>query len=374
VLTMPATLLPGVKADLYSKVSGYSLEVAVDIGDSVRKGDELLTIDVPEMHDELRQAEAVLAAKESKAVALQAKVAQAESMIATAQANLKQAQAQYNLQALTRDRKASLWKQKAISDQDHDEAQSHFAIAEAMRDIARARVANAEAELQAMEADVQVGRSEVAVEQAKLARLKTLMGYATIRAPFDGIITARMVDPGAFVRSAADGSTSPLLTVAHVAYLRLMLEVPESDASFVHKGTNVTISVKSIGGTPFDAIITRTAASLKPNTGTMRVEIDLQNKAGRLAPGMYARVTVILERKPQTLVVPSKAIRVRDRDLSVLVARDGIVRKQPVRIGYDDGIWAEVLEGLSGDEQVIISATSAVAPGAPVKAVAVGSS
>lgn len=369
MLNIPATLMPGESADLFAKISGYISNMSVDIGDLVKLGDRLLVIDVPEMADELRQAQAVLKAKGAKVQALKAQVTQAQASVATAKANVKQAQAQFKLNKLTRDRMASLWKEKAIPDQKHDEAVSEFDIAEAMLAIAKAKVQSAQAELQAIRADVAVGESQVAVEEANVARLKTLMKYATLTAPFDGVITARWVDPGAFVRSAAEGTTTPLLTIANVSYIRVVLEIPESDVPLVRKGTEVSVDVKTLGTAPIKATITRTAVALKPGTRTMRAEVELDNSAGNMAPGMYAHVKVTLVAKASAMVIPSKALQVVAGGVAVMVADGKVARSVAITVGYDDGIWAEILQGLSGDEKVIVSSGGGVAPGASVRVV-----
>ncbi len=373
VLRMPATLLPHDSADLMAKTSGYIAEVVVDLGSSVRKGDVLLTIDVPEMADELRQARAMLAAKHAMARAFEAKVVQAQSEVATAEAGLTRSEAQIGLARVTLGRQEALWKENAVSDQAVDEVRNQFEIAEAQHQIAHAEGDNARAEVAVMEAELAVARAEVAVEEAAIARLKTLMSFATLTAPFDGIITERLVDPGAFVRSAADGASTPLLTIAHMDTLRLSLQIPESDAPFVQVGSPVKITVKALGDDTIRGTVARTALALRAETRTMRAEVDLDNHDGRMAAGMYAQVTVTLQTKQQALMIPAKAIRVRGRVVSVLVAEGGVARSREIKIGYDDGISAEILEGLDGREDIIVSGSSAVGPGSPVLVVAVGS-
>ena len=370
-LHMPATLLAGEAADLFAKVSGYIATVSVDIGSAVNKGDVLLSIDVPEMMDELRQAEAILAAKGAKVEAFQAKVTQAKSRVLMARADVERYTAEHELWKITTQRKEELRKETAISQQELDEAISKLAIARAQSRISETKVAAVDAERDAIIADMAVAQAEVAVEEAVIARLKTLMEYTTIRAPFGGVITERLVDPGAFVRSAADGTTTPLLKIANTSYIRLALDIPESDAAFVRIGTEVDIDVKALQLELINATITRTAKSLKAATRTMRAEVDLDNANGRLAPGMYAQVLVKLETKARAMMIPSKAIRVRGRDVTVLVADGGVVRSVPVVIGYDDGIWAEITGGLSGDESIITSGGSSLSPGTPVEPVQV---
>lgn len=373
-LNIPGTLLAGESADVFAKTSGYISTMAVDIGDRVKRGDTLLVIDVPEMADELRQAGAVLAAKRAKVLALRARVTQAESSVAIAKADLKQSKAQFKLRKLTRDRMVALWKEKAIPDQKHDEAMSQFEIAEALLDIGRAKVQNAGAELQATRADVTVGESQVAVEEANVARLTTLMKYTTLTAPFDGVITARWVDPGAFVRSAAEGTTTALVTLANISYIRVALEIPESDVAFVRKGTEVSVNVKALGKGPIKTTITRTAVALKPDTRTMRAEVELDNNAGNLAPGMYAHVKVTLVAKASAMLVPSKALRIAAGGVAVLVADENVAKSVTITVGYDDGIWAEILTGLSGDERIILSAGGSVVAGSRIKAIDVDNS
>ncbi|MFQ5422574.1 MAG: efflux RND transporter periplasmic adaptor subunit [Phycisphaerae bacterium] len=352
-LRMPATLLAGEQADLYAKTSGYISEVKVDIGDAVRKDDPLVSLDVPEMADGLRRAEAVREAERARAI-------QSKTLLDIARAEVQRADAAHELSHVSFGRTEELRRANAIPEQDLDEARSKLAIADAGRKIARAKVIRGEA-------DVKVAESQVATADATVARLKTLMRYATIRAPFDGVITERMVDPGAFVRSATEGAATALLSVSRIDFIRLALEIPESDAPYVHPDTEVDIEIKALGGPPMHATVTRTARALKPRTRTMRAEVHLDNDDGRLVPGMYAQVVVKLQTTAEALVVPSRAIHVRGRATSVLVAVGDVAQSIPIKLGYDDGIWAEVTEGLNGGEQVIVSSNSVVAPGAVVK-------
>ncbi len=356
-LHMPATLRADEQVDMLAKTNGYVADVVVDIGSRVEKGDVLATIDVPEMRDELRQAEAIQAARE-------AKVTQAEALRETAKAEVQRFAAEYALQKITHDRKVQLRKQNVIPEQELDESKNEIAVAEAFQKIAAAKVNSGEA-------DVAVAEAEVMMAVATVERIKTLMEYATIRAPFDGVITERFIDPGDFVRSATEGAAKTLLWIAKTDRIRLSLEIPEMDSSFVKVGTPVDVVVKALGEHPFPGTITRTAVGLRASTRTMRAEVDLDNAAGLLAPGMYAQVTIKLEIKESALMIPSKAIRVRGRETYVLVARGQIAKKVPVGLGYDDGIWAEILSGLGDDEWIIIAATGAVIPGTALKPVPV---
>ncbi len=372
-LNLPATLVADEQVDLFAKASGYIGKIDIDIGDRVKKGDVLAVIDIPEMLEELKQVEALLEAKQAKVRALQAMVVQAERNVDTARSEVQRFTAQQELDAINLKRKQELREGNAIPQQALDEALSAAAISNAQLSIAGARVAGAQAEHLASLADVKVAESDVAVGRADLARLNTLMQYASIRAPFDGVITVRNVDHGTFVRSAAEGVTIPLLQIAKTDRIRVVIEVPEVDAPFVRPGTPVMVDVKALGRGPTSAAVSRIAGAIKPETRTMRVEVDLDNPDGSLTPGMYAKVTVQLESKSAATMIPSKAIRMEGKQTVLYVVASGVAKSLPVTIGYDDGIWAEVLSGLSGNEDVITATSGTVTIGAAVQAVPSGS-
>ncbi len=368
-LKIPSTLSADEQVDLFSKVSGYVERIEVDIGSRVHKGRALVKISVPEMLDELRQAEALVRAREATVRALRAKAAQAQRMIETAEAQVRRHLAEHELDQINLNRKQELREGNAIPQQELDEALSSHAVTEAQLQIAHALVAGARAEKKAIDADIEVAEAEVMVSQANLARLKTLMQYATITAPFDGMITVRNVDHGTFVRSAAEGAGIPLLRIAKTDRIRVVIEVPQVDAPYVRPGTQVDIDVKALTGEPLAATVSRTAGALKPETRTMAAEIDIENTAGLFAPGMYARVVVKLESKAQAMLVPSKAIRMQGKQETVLVIVSGVAVSKPVELGYDDGVWVEILGGLDGAEMIITSTGGAIAAGALVSPV-----
>ncbi len=371
-VSLPASIRADELVDLYAKTSGFVGTIDVDIGSRVKKGDVLVQIDVPEMLDELRQAESLVQAKEAKVRALQAKTAQAAQEVRTASADVQQYVARYKLGEINLKRKQELREGNAIPEQMLDEAQSAHAVAGAQVEMARTKVAAARAQQQAVEADVEVAKADAGVVRADVARLQTLMEYARIKAPFDGLITMRNVDHGAFVRSAAEGTAVSLLQIAKIDSVRIVMEIAESDAPFVRAGTAVTITIQALGGRSISSEITRTAGALNPRTRTMRAEADLDNADNRLTAGMYAIVAVNLESKERAMMIPSKAIRAAGKDTIVLVINDGVAQPRPISIGYDDGIWAEVLSGLDGSEAIITATSGAVTAGTAVAAIQAG--
>jgi len=363
---IPATLMADEVVDLYAKASGYVSKIDVNIGSRVNKGDVLVELSVPEMADELRQVQAVYKAKQSRVRALQAKVSEAKQHVNIAKARVRRYESQGKLEAANLKRKEELFAGKAIPQQAIDEARSANAIAEAEVQIAHADVSGAASEFQAVQADVAVAEAEALVAQANTTKIKTLMNYASIRAPFDGVITVRHVDHGAFVRSAQEGTTTALLQIAKIDRIRVVVQISETDVPFVRVGASVTVDVKALGLDPIQATLTRIASSIKPNTRTMRAEIDIDNSDGNLTPGMYAAATIVLESKLQAMMIPSKALRVDNKQTIVMIAANGLAQPIPIDIGYDDGIWAEVLSGLHGDEAVITATSGSVSTGVAV--------
>jgi multidrug resistance efflux pump len=293
-MTLPGVLRADEMVDLYAKVSGYVGSINVDYGSRVRKGDVLITVYAPEILDDLHQSEASLNARKARVEALKAKAEQARLNVEAARAEQARAVAERDLSQITFTRKQELVKGKAIPPQEFDEAKSQFSVAQAKVAIAQAGIAGAEGAEGAAQADVKAAEADVALAQAEVARAKTLVNYMTIRAPFDGVITRRDVDEGAFIRSAAQVTGMPLLVVAKLDRLRLVLDIPEAQASRVTAGTQTDFQITSVDASPRRMSVTRTAVAIRPDTRTMRAEIDIDNRSGQLAPGMYAQAVVHL--------------------------------------------------------------------------------
>lgn len=290
-LLAPGILRADEMVDLYAKTSGYIAELPVDIGARVHKGDLLLRISVPELDAEKGHAEAALAASKAKA-------AQARSLLEAARANESQSLAETTLQRLTARRKEDLFKQQAIPQQEWDEAHARLDVAEAQSKSAHEKTVSAEAE-------VRVAESQVEMADAKRVEVTALVEYSRIIAPFDGVITRRMVDIGAFVRSAAQGATTPLLTVAKTDPLRLVLDIPEADAMQVQIGDEVEFQVRGLADRKFTARISRTSQGLRSDTRTMQAEADVPNADNRFLPGAYAEATLRLAPRMPIAIGPT---------------------------------------------------------------------
>jgi RND family efflux transporter MFP subunit len=211
------------------------------------------------------------------------------------------------------------------------------------------------------------------VGEAQLARATALEKYESIRAPFDGVVTARFVDVGALL-PAATGSTSgaqPLVEVTDMSVVRIYLYPGQGDAPFVREKTPVKLESDAHPGQPRDAAVTRTAHSLDPRTRTMLTEVDVDNKDGWLLPGVFVRASMALDTQA-SLVVPADAVFLRDGQPIVAVVEGGHARFVPIKAGDDDGRQVRVLGGLTEGQLVALHAGDEVSDGALVQAVLPG--
>jgi RND family efflux transporter MFP subunit len=193
--------------------------------------------------------------------------------------------------------------------------------------------------------------------QESLNQLIAMQAYEVIKAPFDGIVTARNVDPGAMIPQATAGTTStvPILTVATLSPLRIYADVPQSAAPFIKDGDQVAVTVREYPQRTFPGTITRHSNALNNDTRTMLVEVDLENRDRALLPGMYAMVAFAVSSPAATPMVPDDALVFRGGKVYVPVVRDGRMHLAEAALGYDDGVNVEVTSGISDSDIVAIN-------------------
>ena len=330
-ITLPAGIEAFQRTTLYSKVSGYLEWIRVDIGDWVRKGEVIARLEVPEMLDQYREVEAELAS--------------AKADYENVQAELESAKADYELKEITYKRLQSVREEEpdVLPQQTVDEARAKFQVARAA--------------VKVVESKINQVLSKIKQVEAALNRLQTLMAYAQIKAPFRGVVTHRFVDPGALIQAAtASQNVQPIVTVVSMDTLRLFLDIPESEVPFVQVGDKAVITVDALPGKTFEGEVTRFATALDPSTRTMKTEIDIPNHEHRLRPGMYGRVTVVLEKHPGAITIPADALRIEGEMQFVYSVVDGVARKVEVETGFNDGAKIEVIKGLEGTEDIVVAA------------------
>ncbi|MFQ5701982.1 MAG: efflux RND transporter periplasmic adaptor subunit [Acidobacteriota bacterium] len=323
---LPGSFEPYQKVELHARVTGYVARVSVDIGDRVERATPLVRLQVPEMEAEL---------------------AEARADAAVAEAVLKQEEANRKLASVTLERLSKLKEQEpmAVMQQDVD-------VARARQEVSAAKVETAHA--------------QVRVAQAKLARLQALQEYSVIRAPFDGVVVERLVDPGALVVAGEDGG-GPVAVFARVDRLRLVIYVPERVASQVRPGTDVSISVDAIAGREFKASVSRIAGALSSKTRNMRAEIDMSSEQGLLRPGMYATVRLHLEGEAGEILLPASTVHREPEGAFIWAVHDGVVSRVPVQIARSDGDQVVVASHLEPGTLVVLAAPTDLRPGQTVR-------
>jgi membrane fusion protein (multidrug efflux system) len=214
------------------------------------------------------------------------------------------------------------------------------------------------------------GRWEVA--RAKLERTRTLLGYARLTAPFAGIVTARFVDPGAFIPAATSGTpaqSAALVTLMDASRVRVQVYVPEAEVPRIKRELPVRLTLEELPGRTFAGTVTRFAYALDEATKSMLAEIEIPNPGGELRPGMYASVQLEVERRDDALLVPRSAVLREKVGSFVLRVVDGKVAKTAVQTGFVDGVNVEVVSGVDPGQAVILAADQAPGDGQPVTVV-----
>jgi RND family efflux transporter MFP subunit len=359
------------EADLFAKVSGYLKELYVDFGSRVKEGQLLAEIDDPEVFkDEARAAAAVDQAK--------AAVKQAKARIETAAANLKTAEATIGLSKAELERRESsreyrekqyrrikdLVARKVMEPKVEDEEKDRFGAAVADVHAAEAAVKTAEAEAAAAKAKLDTARADLAeaeanveVDQANLAKAHVLVEYTRITSPYNGVITGSYFFRGAFIRSAAEGETRPLLSVARTDKVRVVTAVPDRDVPLCDVGDDAEITIDALPSRVFKAKVSRFADVEDPTSRTMHTEIDLPNPEDRLRPGMYGIARIFLETSTKRSTLPASCL-VGDTSgerADVYVVKDGRAKKTPIQVGAEDGLRVEVTAGLDPNDEVVVS-------------------
>jgi multidrug efflux pump subunit AcrA (membrane-fusion protein) len=263
----PATVEAFFATDLYAKNAGYVSQINNDIGDHVKKGQVLAIIYDPEL--------------QAQSETTQATVGQNKASLDVAKRELAGMEADLALQRVTLERQKVLFAGKAATAQMLDEAQ-------AKEDASSATVETGKAKINLAEANLEAARAEA-------NRLQKLLEYNKIIAPFDAVVTRRLVNPGDLVQAATSTRTTPLFTCQKIDVVRVFAFVPESSASAIRPGTRAQVKLFNPAGPTIDGAVTRVAHALDPSTRTMRVEVDLPNSDEKLQPGSYARVTFAIE-------------------------------------------------------------------------------
>ncbi len=299
-------------ATLYARVNGYLKSRLVDIGDRVETGQLLAVIDAPDLDAQLNQT----------------------------RAQLEQFRAAQGIAQVTFDREKRLLAQKVVSKQEYDQSEAAF-------NQAVANVKSAEANVQ---------------------NLTAQQGFERITAPFTGVITTRYLDDGALI-SSGGGTTAPsIYTLVQSDILRVFINVPQSYVANLSVGQETAVTAVDFPQIVFKGRLTRMADSLDPTSRTERVEIQIPSESGKLLPGMYLTIRFQVQQDEPALMVPSNTVDIRREGPRVAVMKaDKTLKYQSVKLGRDFGKTIEIVEGLTGNETLVVNPSTDLVEGMTVE-------
>ena len=397
---LPGNMTPLTEAYIYARANGYVRKRLADIGDHVKKGQLLAQIEAPDLDQQVEQARAA--------------VAQAEHQVQQADQQLANTRSQEELARVTWDRYRVLLQPGAVARQEADQQYTSYR--------------SATAAVGAAEANLSAARQNVEANRANLNRVLALQGYEDVRAPFSGVITARNFDVGALVggsgaplggsniplggtqvsgsagnagatgnpgagasaggalsATSASGSAGEMFRMAQIGTLRILVNVPQESASFIHVGEHATVFAQGYPNDRFEGRVTRTSSSIDLITRTLLTEVDVTNPNQMLLPGTYSEVQIENVRPHPPLLVPGDTIMAGPNGLQVAVLapvrqsqdNDQQRRQYPpdarqihvvdVQVGRDYGTEIEIVTGLKGDEYVVVNPSDVVQEAAVVK-------
>ncbi|MGC2442871.1 efflux RND transporter periplasmic adaptor subunit, partial [Candidatus Binatus sp.] len=307
-IDLPGDVVGFYEAALHAKVTGYLKSISVDKGDSVKKGQVLAEIEVPEL-----------------------------------QSNLMRSQASLEIERITYDRlkKVQHDDPRLISQQDVDMAYAKYLEAQA-----------AVSTLQTM-----VGYTRIIAPFDGVITGRFADPGALIRAGGGDIgvdETSGLISPGATEGAGGhrDGG-GPILTLADIDKLRVYIYVPEASYPFIHAGTPASLHFDEFPDRTFKGTVARYASSLDLATRTMLTEVDIDNPRRLIYPRSYAHVAIELVRHPDALSLPASAIQGSGESARVLVIDEGRLTEVPVKTGINNGAYVEVTSGVSPQSLVV---------------------
>lgn len=322
-MELPGEFLPFQTVSLHAKVPGYVDRVFVDRGSIVQQGDLLAELSAPEMN---------------------ARIAEADSKVQASEADRLQMEAQLAASQSTYDRLK-------------EAAQTPGAIA-------GNELIQAEKQVEAAKALLNSRQQATKAAEAAVRSLKDLLSYLRISAPFEGVVTDRLVHPGTLV---GPGNDVPLLVVQQVSHLRLVVPVPEEDVSGIVKGASVPFQVPAWQERTFSGTISRISRALDSKTRTMPVELDVVNREGSLAPGMYPIVKWPVRRSRPGLFVPKTSVVTTTERTFVIRNLSGQAEWVDVRKATAEGDLVEVIGGLKSGDKIVRRASDEIRDGTAIQ-------
>jgi RND family efflux transporter MFP subunit len=350
-LVLTAEFKPYQEVDVMAKIAGFVKQINVDVGDRVKQGQLLATLEIPEMADDLRRADAA--------------VVRARAEVTRAGDEQRRAESVHSIAHLSFQRLSTVAEKKPglVAQQEIDEAQSKDLVTEAQVAATKSALAAAQEQVKVNSADTQ--------------KVKTLMDYTRVTAPFAGVITRRYADTGSMIQAGTASQTQamPVVKLSENSLLRLILPVPESAVPTVHIGQQVEVKVPTLNRS-FPGTVARFVEKVSVATRTMDTEVDVPNPSLIVVPGMYAEVNLTLDRRSKVLAIPVLSVDLDNSDSRTGAAQTGQVlivtpnnhvEKRRVTLGIESSNSVEVLSGLNEGDSVVLSGRSALQVGQEVR-------
>jgi RND family efflux transporter MFP subunit len=367
-----ADILANQQAAIFSKVSGYIRRIHVDRGDFVREGQLLVEIDDQELQAQLQHARAGLLTGQASHQMARSTLDGNRANLENQRANLLKARAVADNDARQADRMKALFERGLVSATDWENARTTAEASRAQLQASEAQLRVAESQILAAESQVRLAEAQIETYRAALDLAQSNLANTRLMAPFAGYVSQRNLDAGAAVSAGSSGTNTSslgILVVQDIRSVKVQVEVPERQIARVVAGVPVRLSVDPYTGQQFRGTVTRIVHALDPRSRTMGVEVDIPNGDGRLKPGMFARVELVVDRRPATLALPVEALRVGDGKPSVVVVRGGAAEFVSVELGVTDGGWVEITKGVGEQDSVIVQGKDLVKAGQKVQAV-----
>ncbi len=311
-MKVPGELVSFRDVDLYAKVNGFVKELLVDVGTEVKEGQLLAVMEAPEIISQLASARSRM---EAQTAVYKASKANYDRLLETSKTP------------------------GTISQNDLDQA-----LAKSNADFAQ-------------------------LESAKSAQkeIAAMQNYLEIRAPFNGVISARNVNVGAYVGPSGKGSEFPLFTLNEQKKLRLVVYIPESYTSYLHQDDEISFAVKAYPQEKFKARIKRLAGALDKRLRSQRIEADVLNDNRKLLPGMIAEVSFTLSSDPNTFVVPTSAFVNSTEKIFVIRINSNKAEWVDVKKGMEAKGKVEIFGDLKAGDQLVTQASEEIRDGSEVK-------
>jgi len=353
-LVLTAEFKPYQEVDVMAKVAGYISVINVDVGDRVKEGDQLATLEIPEMLDDLNRANAAVKRSNADVTHAGDEVRRAESAHAIAHLSYTRLQA-------VAEKRPGLIAQQEI-------------------DVAQSKDLEAEAQVAAAKSALAAANEQVHVNTSDVERVHTMKDYTRVTAPFTGVVTKRYADKGSMIQAGTASQTQamPVVRISQNSLLRLILPVPESAVPTVYIGQQVDVRVPTLNRS-FPGKVIRFSDKLSLDTRTMDTEVDVPNDNLVLIPGMYAEVDLRLAQRNRVLTVPVTAVDAAAEESSsgshaprstgqvMVVTPNNRVEVRKIALGLETANKVEVLSGLNDGDMVVIGGRAGLQPGQEVR-------